>query len=267
MKAIHAVVLAALGAAVTICVVARRPEVPQAIPSPASVAAPRETPARAAPTGVTAPSISAESPLQPVIVAHDEVPAAACPEDEPVPAPVPAPPASDVQAPETTEAFEAPLETPTTIEDAAAALKLSIPVEGVAASQLRDTFTQARALGLSHDAIDIMAPRGTPVRAAADGRIVKLFTSVPGGLTVYQFDPTETFVLYYAHLDSYADGLAEDQVVARGDLIGHVGSTGNANASAPHLHFSVNLLGPEKHWWKSTPINPYPLLRGAKGER
>jgi len=142
------------------------------------------------------------------------------------------------------------------------AAPLLIPVQGIAATDLRDTFTDARSEGRVHDAIDIMAPTGTPVLAVADGYIEKLFTSERGGLTVYQFDPDGRWCWYYAHLDRYADGLTEGQRVTRGQLIGHVGATGNANAQAPHLHFEVHVLGPEKQWWKGEAINPYPLLAG-----
>ncbi len=139
-----------------------------------------------------------------------------------------------------------------------------IPVEGVRANQLTDTFDDARAAGRRHDAIDIMAPNGTRVLAAADGKLVKLFTSVRGGLTVYEFDPSETYTYYYAHLDSYAPGLVEGMQLKRGDLIGFVGSTGDANPAAPHLHFEITLLGPEKHWWAGTSLNPYPILSGRQ---
>jgi murein DD-endopeptidase MepM/ murein hydrolase activator NlpD len=137
---------------------------------------------------------------------------------------------------------------------------LRIPVEGIKRDVLYDTFTEARGIGRRHDAIDIMAPRGTEVRAADDGTIAKLFTSKAGGLTIYQFDPTETFSYYYAHLDHYASGLREHQPVQRSQLLGYVGSTGNASASAPHLHFEISRLGPDKKWWKGEAINPYPLL-------
>ena len=140
---------------------------------------------------------------------------------------------------------------------------LLVPVAGVKVSQLVDTYTQARGEGRSHDAIDIMAPRGTPVYAVEDGRIVKLFLSQPGGITVYQFDPSDRIAYYYAHLDGYAPGLAEGRMVKRGELLGYVGSTGNASPDAPHLHFAIFALGPEKQWWKGTPINPYPLLAGT----
>ena len=137
---------------------------------------------------------------------------------------------------------------------------LLIPVQGVGAAQLQDTFTDSRAQGRSHEAIDIMAPAGTPVLAVADGTVEKLFTSDAGGLTVYQFEPSGRYAYYYAHLQGYAPGLAEKQALRRGDVIGYVGSTGNANPLAPHLHFAVFELGPERRWWQGTAINPYPLL-------
>jgi peptidoglycan LD-endopeptidase LytH len=137
---------------------------------------------------------------------------------------------------------------------------LLIPVEGVTANRLTDTFNDSRAIGRRHDAIDIMAPRGTEVRAVDDGSIAKLFTSKAGGLTIYQFDPTQTFSYYYAHLDRYATGLAEHQSVKRGQVLGYVGSTGNASETAPHLHFAIARLGTDRAWWKGDPINPYPLL-------
>ena len=152
---------------------------------------------------------------------------------------------------------------PPTIADSISSLRtrnLRVPVEGVERDELLDTFTDARGLGRRHDAIDIMAPRGTEVRAADDGTVAKLFTSKAGGLTIYQFDPTQTFSYYYAHLDHYASGLSEHQVVKRGQLLGYVGSTGNASANAPHLHFEISRLGPDKKWWKGEAINPYPLL-------
>lgn len=141
------------------------------------------------------------------------------------------------------------------------ATPLLIPVRGVLAPQLQDTFGDARAQGRSHEAIDIMAPAGTPVLAVADGTVEKLFTSVAGGLTVYQFEPGGRYAYYYAHLQAYAPGLAEKQALRRGDVIGYVGSTGNADPAAPHLHFAVFELGPERRWWQGTAINPYPLLR------
>jgi len=139
---------------------------------------------------------------------------------------------------------------------------LSMPLAGVDPAQLHDQFDDARGEGRGHEAIDIAAPLGTPVLAVDAGVVVKLFTSVRGGLTVYQFDTPGELAYYYAHLDAYAEGLVEGQVLARGDLIGYVGFTGNANPAAPHLHFAVFRLGPEKLWWKGEAINPYPLLGG-----
>jgi len=140
---------------------------------------------------------------------------------------------------------------------------LLLPVQGIRPDQLSDTFHDARGGGSRvHEALDIMASRGTPVLATEDGRIVKLFTSKQGGLTIYQFDPTETYAYYYAHLDRYADGLVEGQTVRRGQLLGYVGSTGNAAPEGPHLHFAIFRLTPEKHWWQGAPIDPFPLLGG-----
>lgn len=141
--------------------------------------------------------------------------------------------------------------------------QLLIPVAGISASQLNDTFNQARDAECRHEALDIPAPKGTQVLAVADGKIVKLFDSKPGGLTVYQFDTSEKFAYYYAHLDRYAAGINEGTALKRGDLIGYVGTTGNADPATPHLHFAIFALSPDKQWWKGSPINPYPLLGGA----
>ena len=138
--------------------------------------------------------------------------------------------------------------------------RLLVPVKGIAYQELSDNFGQPRGKDRRHNALDIMAPKGTPVVATADGQVVKLFTSKPGGLTLYQFDPTGTYAYYYAHLDRYADGIREGMELRRGDLIGYVGSTGNADPKAPHLHFEVIELTPEKQWWQGKPLNPYPLL-------
>lgn len=141
-----------------------------------------------------------------------------------------------------------------------------VPVVGIDASALRDNFDQIRGGGRTHRALDIMAPRGTPVVASVDGTIRKLFNSKAGGLTIYQFDMAEERVYYYAHLDRYADGVAEGLFVKQGTVIGYVGTTGNAAPDAPHLHFSVEVLPPDKTWWKGTPINPYPLLTKRASE-
>ena len=133
------------------------------------------------------------------------------------------------------------------------------PIVGLTPGDLHDTFDQLRGLA-RHEAIDIMEPRGTPVHAVVDGTIAKLFLSKPGGNTIYLFDEARVFCYYYAHLDRYAPNLSEGRHVSRGEIIGFVGSSGNASPSAPHLHFTIFQLSPEKHWWKGTPINPYPVL-------
>lgn len=139
---------------------------------------------------------------------------------------------------------------------------LLIPVASVRASDLQDTYLQARGGGArEHEALDIAAPRGTPVLAVEDGRIVKKFTSQPGGLTLYHFDDAREFAYYYAHLDSYAEDLREGMQVRKGQVIGYVGSTGNAAPAAPHLHFAIFRLGPEQQWWRGTPINPFGVWR------
>jgi len=144
--------------------------------------------------------------------------------------------------------------------DVAPLRRLAVPVEGVRAADLRDTFADGRP-GHRHEAIDIAAPRGTAVLAADDGTVVKLFTSVPGGLTIYQFDPDSRYAYYYAHLDRYADGIVEGMKVRRGDVIGYVGTTGNAPPDAPHLHFAVFRLGAERRWWQGEAIDPIQAFR------
>ena len=143
---------------------------------------------------------------------------------------------------------------------------LAVPVAGIKPEQLSDTFTQARAGGARlHDAIDIMAPNGTPVVAAADGIVEKLFFSEGGGgITAYVRSPDQRWTYYYAHLQGYAPGLAEGQKVRRGQMIGRVGYTGNANPAGPHLHFAINRMQPGEKWYNGSPINPYPLLAGKK---
>jgi murein DD-endopeptidase MepM/ murein hydrolase activator NlpD len=144
---------------------------------------------------------------------------------------------------------------------------LAIPVPGVKPGQLVDTYTQARAGGARpHDAIDIIAAEGTPVVAAADGTVEKLFFSAGGGNTLYVRSPDRRWTYYYAHLQGYAPGLAEGQHVRRGQPIGRVGHTGNAAGAGPHLHFAINRMQPGERWWQGSPINPYPLLAGKQGK-
>ncbi len=139
--------------------------------------------------------------------------------------------------------------------------ELIIPVSGVVASELRDTYTEARGTGRLHDAIDIPAPRNTPVLSATNGRVLKLFTSKAGGLMVYAADSTERFILLYAHLESYAPGLADGQQLTRGQTIGFVGTTGNSPPNLPHLHFAIERAADISKWWKGTAVNPYPLFK------
>lgn len=138
--------------------------------------------------------------------------------------------------------------------------RLAVPVEGVPRRRLKDTFHDGRGKGRAHKAIDIMAPWGTPVLAADDGRVARMSRNRGGGLALYQVDASGRFVYYYAHLAGYADGLREGQALRRGDLIGYVGTTGNAPAHAPHLHFAVLLLKGEKRLWGGEAVNPYGAL-------
>jgi murein DD-endopeptidase MepM/ murein hydrolase activator NlpD len=138
---------------------------------------------------------------------------------------------------------------------------LIVPVAGVRPDQLQDTFSAARSDGRIHDAIDIAAPRGTPVLAAADGTIVKLFQSDRGGTTIYQLSTDRTFFYYYAHLDRYAEGLMEGHFAKQGETLAYVGDTGNAGTGNYHLHFSIALTTDPKRYWEGTNINPYPLLK------
>ena len=143
---------------------------------------------------------------------------------------------------------------------------LALPVQGIKPEQLVDTYTQARAGGARrHDAIDIMAGEGTPVLAAADGKVEKLFFSDGGGgITAYVRSPDQRWTYYYAHLQGYAPGLVEGQQVKRGQVLGRVGHTGNANPAGPHLHFAINRMEPGQKWYQGEPINPYPLLAAKK---
>jgi murein DD-endopeptidase MepM/ murein hydrolase activator NlpD len=142
-----------------------------------------------------------------------------------------------------------------------ASRNLGLPLPNLKRAAIpRDTFGERRANGKRHEATDIMAPRGTPVLAIGDGTVTKLFYSRFGGNTVYEFDPTQTYCYYYAHLDRYAAGTREGMSVHKGDVLAYVGSTGDASPDAPHLHLAIFRLNPGKLWWEGTAINPYPLL-------
>jgi peptidoglycan LD-endopeptidase LytH len=137
----------------------------------------------------------------------------------------------------------------------------ALPVEGVKPEQLVRSFDDRRSGSRPHEAIDILAPRNTPVKAIEDGAIARLFESKAGGITIYQFDPTEQYCYYYAHLERYAEGLREGDKVRKGQVIGYVGTSGNAPKNTPHLHFAIFRLTAEKHWWEGTPIDPFDVLR------
>lgn len=168
-------------------------------------------------------------------------------------------PVSGELAAETAAPPSPPQARPGAPADPLAARRLLIPVKGLKRADLRDNFDEKRGLR-RHHALDIMARRGTPVVAVDDGRVVRVRRHLLGGLTVYQYDPDERYAYYYAHLDRYAKGLEEGRVLRRGDLIGYVGSTGNAPASAPHLHFAVTEMDHQKRWFRGKPVNPYPYL-------
>ena len=153
-----------------------------------------------------------------------------------------------------------PVSAAPTPADLLAERRLAVPVEGIPRSRLRDTYEARRSMGRKHRAIDIMAPWGTPVLAADDGRVEKIARNRTGGLTVYQVDASGRFVYYYAHLAGYPDDLREGQRVRRGEVIGYVGATGNAPENAPHLHFQVLVLAQGKRWWGGEPVNPFAAL-------
>jgi len=138
---------------------------------------------------------------------------------------------------------------------------LVVPVRGIATDDLDSSFQDARGSSSRHEAIDILAPRGTDVLAVEDGKVAKIFTSDAGGLTVYQFDPSERFVYYYAHLDRYEPGLKEGAMLRKGDVIGTVGTTGNAPKDTPHLHFSISKLDADRRWWGGTALDPFLVWR------
>lgn len=142
-----------------------------------------------------------------------------------------------------------------------------IPVEGVTADRLVDSFDDPRGGTRRHEAMDIIAPRGARVLSADAGRVLKLHNSVAGGLSIYVADPTQRFIMLYAHVDSYRPGLVEGATVKKGELLGFVGFTGNASPSASHLHFAIARSDNSTEWWKGTPLNPFLIYRGKDGRR
>jgi murein DD-endopeptidase MepM/ murein hydrolase activator NlpD len=136
--------------------------------------------------------------------------------------------------------------------------QLRLPIEDANVDALEGDFSEKRdAGGRMHEAVDILAPRNTPIHAVENGVVAKLFFSKAGGITIYQFDPSQRFCYYYAHLERYAANLAEGQPVSKGQVIGYVGTSGNAPANTPHLHFAIFELNADRRWWQGTPIDPY----------
>lgn len=201
-------------------------------------------PAAAPSVGVAVPSASAQ-PLPEMITQEPAVLAAAAPTAQ-----TPLQPVGNARTGPTATASELLL------------LKLSfvIPVQGVAARSLVDSYHEPRGSRIHH-AMDVRAPRGTPVLSAAAGRVVQLHESKAGGLMIYAADASDRFILLYGHLDTYAPGLTEGMPLVAGQQIGFVGTTGNAPPSTPHLHFAVLRGQPTSAWWRGTPVNPYPLFQ------
>jgi murein DD-endopeptidase MepM/ murein hydrolase activator NlpD len=141
--------------------------------------------------------------------------------------------------------------------------RLRVPIDGETIESLKGGFAETRGGGKRpHEAADILAPRNTPVHAVESGTIAKLFTSRAGGLTIYQFDPSGHLCYYYAHLQRYADGVKDGMAISQGDVIGYVGTTGNAPPNTPHLHFAVFELNADRQWWKGKAIDPYLFFKG-----
>ena len=201
------------------------------------------------------PSPTSVSPTPITIQSPEPLPTASA--QTPVPSPV-----TEASAGSPTPAPSVPDLVPTAPQlGFVGTLKLIVPVAGVQPNQLLDTFSDSRSEGRVHDAIDIAAAAGTPVVAAADGQIIKLFQSERGGTTIYQLSTNQKLIFYYAHLQRYADGLTEGKYVRQGEVIGYVGDTGNAGPGNYHLHFSIAVVTDPKRYWEGTNINPYPLLR------
>lgn len=176
----------------------------------------------------------------------------------PVDTPAPVPPSTTGVA---RPGSSYPVVTPSDLVDLRAH-SLMIPVAGTKADKLVDSFDDLRGGTRRHEALDILAPRGTPVLSADAGMVLKLYNSAAGGLTIYVADPTQRFIMLYAHLDRYRSGIAEGMTVRKGEVLGYVGSTGNASPAAPHLHFAIARSDNPKEWWKGTPLNPFLVWRG-----
>lgn len=201
--------------------------------------------------GAVAAAVTASTPLAP-IGELSRMPAATAIDD---------PPNAVLEVPASTtgRAGAIPPGAPETRE--LSARKLTIPVQGYPADKLVRSYHEDRSGHREHEAIDILAARNAPVVAVEDGTVAKLFISKAGGLTVYQFDPAQRYSYYYAHLERYAEGIKEGDRVRRGQVLGYVGTSGNAPKDTPHLHFAVYRLTSGKHWWEGMPIDPYDILR------
>jgi len=226
---------------------------------------PGATSGRKPPEGPDVPVARAPEPVNPEPVTPAPTPAPTV-EAPPVETPPAAPPVM-LPAPGTEDAIPGKPPAPVPMEPATEAdLKylrsrnLLIPVEGVGAAQLRDSYYDGRSEGRTHEALDIMAPQNTPVLATTDGTVAKLFQSDKGGITLYQLDQSGLYYLYYAHLSRYADGIYEGKQLKRGEVIGYVGDTGNAGAGNFHLHFAIQKPKAPGKWSGGFPINPYSLL-------
>ena len=212
--------------------------------------------------------INLQSPQEPSEAISSMPEATAVPAVEPAPeAPAVAVPAPPLPVPPAVRSEIDPPASPSSANSDIAFLQtrnLLIPVEGIRADQLRDSFLDGRSEGRQHMAIDIMAPQGTPVLAATDGKLLKLYESEKGGIMVYQQDSAGPYIYYYGHLSRYADGLHEGKIVRRGEVIAYVGDTGNAGEGNYHLHFGISRVDRPGRWSGGLPINPYPLLKNSR---
>jgi murein DD-endopeptidase MepM/ murein hydrolase activator NlpD len=175
-------------------------------------------------------------------------------------APLPTPGKAPSATP-TSKSARAPVAVATTGAGVVPSGHLRVPIDGMDVESFKGGFAERRGGDRPHEAVDMLAPRNTPVHAVENGTVAKLFNSKAGGLTIYQYDPSGRLCYYYAHLERYADGLKEGQPVSQGDVIGYVGTTGNAPANTPHLHFAVFELNGDKHWWQGTAIDPYRVFK------
>ena len=183
-------------------------------------------------------------------------------------APLPEQPAESHTAPEPAPAVVAAAEAERWRDkdmDALRSRGLQVPVDGVDPSRIQDTFLSARDGKRVHNAVDIMAKKGTPVLSADDGTIIRIGTNGLGGNVIWAVDSNQRFVLYYAHLDRFRPGLREGQPVQRGEVIGYVGTTGNAPKDAPHLHFQLMRLLDNKRYSEGPAVNPLPLFFRLSG--